>query len=249
MSLLSDVTSFLGDGARWQVGDPDSIPSRLLEHLEYTGLALGIAALIAIPVGLYIGHTGKGAFVAINAGNAGRALPTLGLLTLVVIFIGIGLVPVIVALVVLAIPPLLTATYAGLRAVDRATIDAARGQGMREGQVLLRTEVPMALPILMSGVRNATLQVVATATVAAYVALGGFGRYLIDGLAVRDYPQVVGGAVLVAGLAIVLDLILAAIQRLVVSPGVSGRAATRRAPRTAHVSTSVPSQPPRKVTP
>ena len=231
MSLVSDVVAFLGDGANWRVGDPSSIPTRLVQHLEYTGLALAIAAAIAIPVGLYIGHTGRGAFLAINAGNAGRALPTLGLLSLVVIVVGIGLVPVLVALVALAVPPLLTATYAGLRAVDRATIDAARGQGMRERQVLLRTEVPMALPILLSGVRNATLQVVATATVAAYVALGGFGRFLLDGLAVRDYPQMVAGATRVAALAIVLDLLLAGLGRLVVSPGVSGRAATRRGPR------------------
>ena len=231
MSLVSDVVSFLTDAANWQVGDPDSIPTRLLQHLEYTALALAIAAAIAIPVGLYIGHTGKGAFIAINAGNAGRSLPTLGLLVLVVTVIGIGLVPVLVALVALAVPPLLTSTYAGLRAVDRDTIDAARGQGMRERQVLLRTEVPMALPILLSGLRNATLQVVATATVAAYVALGGFGRFLLDGLAVRDFPQMLAGAALVAALAIVLDLLLAGLQRLVVSPGVSGRAATTRAPR------------------
>lgn len=242
MSLVTDVISFLGAPAHWQPGAPDAIPTRLLEHLAYTGLALAIAAVIAVPVGLYIGHTGRGAFFAINAGNAGRALPTVGLLSLVVIVVGIGLAPVIVALVVLAVPPLLTTTYAGLRAVDRATIDAARGQGMREGQVLLRTELPMALPIVISGVRNATLQVVATATVAAYVGLGGFGRYLIDGLAVRDYPQVAGGATLVAILAIVLDLGLAGVQRLVVSPGVSGRAATRRPALAA-------TTPPRKVTP
>lgn len=231
MSVVSDVAAFLVDGANWQPDNPDGITARLLEHLQYTGIALAIAAAIAIPVGLYIGHTGRFAFVAINAGNAGRALPTLGLLSLVVILIGIGLVPVIVALVVLAIPPLLTSTYAGLQSVDRATVDAARGQGMRERQVLLRTEVPIALPILMSGVRNATLQVVATATVAAYVALGGFGRFLVDGLAVREYAQVVAGAVLVAALAIVLDVLLAGAQRLVVSPGVSGRALTRSAPR------------------
>ncbi len=231
MSVVSDVAAFLVDGSNWQPGNPDGISARLLEHLQYTGIALVIAAAAAIPVGLYIGHTGRFAFVAINAGNAGRALPTLGLLSLVVILVGIGLVPVIVALVVLAIPPLLTATYAGLQSVDRATVDAARGQGMRERQVLLRTEVPIALPILMSGVRNATLQVVATATVAAYVALGGFGRFLVDGLAVREYAQVVAGAVLVATLAIVLDLLLACVQRLVVSPGVSGRALTRTTPR------------------
>ena len=234
LSVLTAVASFLGDSANWQPDNPDGITARLLEHLQYTGIALAVAAVIAIPVGLYIGHTGRLAFVAINAGNAGRALPTLGLLSLVVILVGIGLVPVIVALVVLAIPPLLTSTYAGLQSVDRATVDAARGQGMRERQVLLRTEVPIALPILMSGVRGATLQVVATATVAAYVALGGFGRFLVDGLAVREYAQVVAGAVLVATLAIALDLLLAGVQRLVVSPGVSGRALTRTTPRKAN---------------
>ena len=211
MSLAAEVASFLTDGANWQFGDPDAIPTRLLQHLEYTGLALVIAATIALPVGLYIGHTGKGAFLAINAGNAGRALPTLGLLVLVVTIVGIGLVPVLVALVALAVPPLLTSTYAGLRAVDRDTIDAARAQGMRERQVLWRTEVPMALPLILSGLRNATLQVVATATVAAFVALGGLGRYVIDGLATRDFAQMLAGASLVAALAIVLDLILAAI--------------------------------------
>lgn len=231
MSVLTDVAAFLAAGSNWQPENPDGITARLLEHLQYTGIALAIATAIAIPVGLFIGHTGRFAFIAINAGNAGRALPTLGLLSLVVILVGIGLVPVIVALVVLAIPPLLTSTYAGLQSVDRATVDAARGQGMRERQVLLRTEVPIALPILMSGIRNATLQVVATATVAAYVALGGFGRFLVDGLAVREYAQVVAGAVLVATLAIVLDLLLAGVQRLVVSPGVSGRALTRTTPR------------------
>ena len=231
MSVLTDVAAFLAARSNWQPENPDGITARLLEHLQYTGIALAIAAAIAIPVGLFIGHTGRFAFIAINAGNAGRALPTLGLLSLVVILVGIGLVPVIVALVVLAIPPLLTSTYAGLQSVDRAIVDAARGQGMRERQVLLRTEVPIALPILMSGIRNATLQVVATATVAAYVALGGFGRFLVDGLAVREYAQVVAGAILVATLAIVLDLLLAGVQRLVVSPGVSGRALTRTTPR------------------
>ncbi len=231
MNLLSNVLRFLTDPANWQAGAADSIPARIGEHLEYTALALAIAAAIAVPVGLYIGHTGKGAFLAINLGNAGRALPTLGLLSLAVIVAGIGLLPVLLALVVLAVPPMLTTTYAGLRSVDRSTVDAARGQGMREGQVLLRTEVPMALPILLSGVRNATLQVVATATVAAYVGLGGLGRFLLDGLAVRDYPQMAAGATLVAALAIVLDLLLAGVQRIVVSPGVSGRAATVGAPR------------------
>lgn len=228
MNIFAQVSRYLTTGSNWSLGDSMSISARLLQHLQYTVLALAIAAVIALPVGFYIGHTGRAAFVAINAGNAGRSLPTLGLLTFMVTLIGIGLVPAIIALVVLAVPPLLTNVYAGLRAVDPAAVDAARGMGMKSWQILFQVECPMALPIMLSGLRNATLQVVATATVAAYVGLGGLGRYLIDGLALHDYVQVVSGAILVAVLAVVLDVVLSAIQRLVVSAGVTGRAATRR---------------------
>jgi len=228
VNIFAQVSRYLTTGSNWSLGDSMSISARLLQHLQYTVLALAIAAVIALPVGFYIGHTGRAAFVAINAGNAGRSLPTLGLLTFMVTLIGIGLVPAIIALVVLAVPPLLTNVYAGLRAVDPAAVDAARGMGMKSWQILFQVECPMALPIMFSGLRNATLQVVATATVAAYVGLGGLGRYLIDGLALHDYVQVVSGAILVAVLAVVLDVVLSAIQRLVVSAGVTGRAATRR---------------------
>jgi osmoprotectant transport system permease protein len=217
MSLLE----FLSDPAHWS--GPSGIPTRLLEHVWYTLLALGIATAIALPVGLLIGHTNRGAFLAINLGNAARSLPTLGVLILVVLATGIGFTPVLVALVALAIPPVLTATYAGVRAVDPQIVDAARGMGMRAHQVLFRAEVPVALPVIMSGVRSAALQVVATATIAAYVALGGLGRFVIDGLAVRSYAEMLTGALFVALLAITLDLVLAALQRAVVSPGVTGR--------------------------
>jgi osmoprotectant transport system permease protein len=217
MSLLE----FLSDPAHWS--GPSGIPTRLLEHVWYTLLTLGIATAIALPVGLLIGHTNRGAFLAINLGNAARSLPTLGVLILVVLATGIGFTPVLVALVALAIPPVLTATYAGVRAVDPQIVDAARGMGMRAHQVLFRAEVPVALPVIMSGVRSAALQVVATATIAAYVALGGLGRFVIDGLAVRSYAEMLTGALFVALLAITLDLVLAALQRAVVSPGVTGR--------------------------
>lgn len=219
--MLADLLSFLTDPAHWQ--GSTGIPVRLLEHLEYTFAALALAAAIAVPVGLLIGHTGRGAYLAINAGNAARSLPTLGLLTLVVLLAGIGRTPVLVALVALAIPPILTATHAGIQGVDRAVTDAARGMGMRERAILLRVEIPVALPLIFSGLRSATLQVVATATVAAYVALGGLGRFLIDGLAVRDYSEMLAGAVMVALLAISLEAVYAGIQRLVVSDGVTGR--------------------------
>ncbi|GAA4121321.1 ABC transporter permease subunit [Nocardioides fonticola] len=219
---------FLLDGANWS--GPEGFPNRILEHLGYSGVALALALIIALPIGLYIGHTGRGAFVAINLGNAGRALPTLGVLMLVLAISGIGLRPVIVALVVLAVPPLLTSTYAGLRSVDPATVDAARGIGLREWQIVLGVEVPIALPVIIGGVRSAVLQVVSTATIAAYVGQGGLGRYLFDGLALADYPRIVAGAVVLAVLAVVIDLLLALFQRAVVSPGVDGRAARRRRP-------------------
>jgi osmoprotectant transport system permease protein len=157
-------------------------------------------------------------------------LPTFGLLSLIVTLVGIGTVPVLIALVVLAVPPILAATYAGIRAVDRSAVDAAVGMGMRPLQVLLKAEVPMALPLIVSGLRSALLQVCATATVAAYVGLGGLGRLLIDGLSIDEYDRVFAGAVLVALLAIALDLLGAAAERAIVSPGV--RAARGRRTRT-----------------
>ena len=236
---MNDGTfSFLLDGANWVPGDPDGFITRILEHLMFTGIAVLIAFVLAFPLGVLIGHTGKAAFLAINAGNAGRALPTLGVLMLVVSLAGAGLAPATVALVILAIPPILTSAYAGVSSVDPATVDASRGVGMTEAQIAMRVEVPEALPIIFGGIRNATLQVVSTATIAAYVGLGGLGRYLFDGLALRDYPRVVAGAVLVALLAVALDLALAGFQRSLVSPGIDGRAerGPRRTPRplTAH---------------
>ncbi|MDO9380797.1 MAG: ABC transporter permease [Nocardioidaceae bacterium] len=240
---MSGTFSYLLDGSRWAWGVTGSFPERIVEHLGYTFLGLAIAFVIAFPIGLLIGHTGRFAFLAINAGNAGRSLPTLGLLSIVVVISGIGLLPVVIGLVVLAIPPILTTTYAAVQAVDRATIDAARGMGMTESKILFGVELPIGLPLILGGIRNATLQVVSTATVAAYVGLGGLGRYLIDGIATRDYPQVVAGSLLVGLLAIVLDLILAGFQRLVVSPGVDGRAVKGRGRRTSRPGDSPTSTP------
>jgi osmoprotectant transport system permease protein len=227
---MSDgLLGYLLDPANWQGGGVRaSIPALVLTHLWYTAQALVVAAVIALPLGLFIGHTGKGSFIAINAANAGRSLPTLGLIILLVVVMGLGFGPVLIALVVLAIPPILTTTYAGIRAVDPAAVDAARGMGMRPLQVLFKVEVPIALPLISSGLRNALLQVVATSTVAAYVGIGGLGRLLIDGLSLNDYGRVVAGAVVVAGLAIVLDLLAAGTQRIIVSPGLTGRIPRRR---------------------
>jgi len=226
---MNDGTfSFLLDGTNWNTSNPDGFFACTLEHLLYCSLALCIAFLVAFPLGLLIGHTNRGSFLAINAGNGGRALPTLGIVMLVVSLAGLGLLPVTVALVMLAIPPILTTTYAGIRSVSGATVDAARGLGMKEWQIALQVELPNALPIIFGGLRNATLQVVSTATIAAYLGMGGLGRYLFDGLALRDYPRVVAGAVVLAVLAVALDLVVGGIQRLVVSRGVDGRVVTSR---------------------
>jgi osmoprotectant transport system permease protein len=212
MSVVSDTIDWLTEPDHYT--GSDGIPDRLVEHLGYTAETIAIAAVIAIPLGLWIGHTGRfrGAAVAIT--GAVRALPTLGLLTSIVLLMGIGLTPTLIALVVLAVPPLLAGAYAGVESVDRQTIDAARSMGMTELQILRKVEIPLALPIIVGGLRSAVLQVVATATVAAYVGLGGLGRYLIDGQAVSDYAQMAGGAVLVVVLAIVLDGVFAALQAL-----------------------------------
>jgi osmoprotectant transport system permease protein len=217
MSVFSDVVSWLGDPTHWS--GAQGVPTRVAEHLGYTGLAVAVAAVVAVPLGALIGHTGRGGFLVVGLANGLRSLPELGLLTLLVLGMGIGLVPVTLALVVLAIPPLLAGTYAGVRNVDRATVDAAKGMGMTGPTVLMRVELPNALPLILGGLRAASLQVLATAAIAAYVSLGGLGRFLIDGLAVSDYPQVVSGAVLIAALALLVERVLATAQRLAVSPG------------------------------
>lgn len=227
--MIGDVVGWLTAPAHWS--GVDGIPTHLIEHVGYSMLAVAVAAAIALPLGLAIGHTGRGTFVVAGLANGLRALPTLGLLILFVILLSphvtgnlVYLLPSEIVLVLLAVPPILTSTYAGVQNVPPAVRDAAEGMGMTGFGVLTRVELPCALPLLLSGVRAATLQCIATATVAAYVSLGGFGRYVVDGLAQRDFPQMAAGAVLVAGLALVADALLVLLERLVVSPGVSGRA-------------------------
>ncbi|MGJ6962327.1 ABC transporter permease [Streptosporangium sp. G11] len=220
------LIDFFGDPANWS--GPDGIPNRLLEHLEFAGLSLLLAMLIALPLGLLIGHTGKGALLVILTANAARALPTLGLLVLIVLFMGVGtILPVLIPLVALAVPPILVNTYEGIRGVDPDLRDAAYGMGLKGGQVLGRVLVPVALPLILLGLRLAAIQVVATATVAAYVGLGGLGRFIIDGLATKNFPSTIGGAVLVALLALLVQLGFTLVQRVTVSPGVSERQTIR----------------------
>jgi osmoprotectant transport system permease protein len=226
--VTGDVLQWLFDGANWQGGE--GIPLRVWQHVSYSAIAVAIATLIAVPAGLWVGHTGRGRFVAVNLAGVLRAVPSLGLLFASLMILGPRIpgelgahVPVQVVLVVLAVPPILAGAYAGVEAVDPAARDAARGMGMRGSEVLWRVELPCALPLIGSGLRSAVLQVVATATLAATVGLGGLGRYLIDGLAVRDYAQMAGGALLVAALALLLDLAAATLMRFVVSPGLTGK--------------------------
>ncbi|MFI6507458.1 ABC transporter permease [Streptosporangium sp. NPDC050855] len=220
------LLEFFGDPATWS--GPDGIPARLLEHLEFAGLSLLLATLIALPLGLLIGHTGRGAVLVVFAANAARALPTLGLLVLIVLLMGVGtILPVLIPLVALAVPPILVNTYEGIRGVDPELRDAAYGMGLKGGQVLGRVLVPVALPLILLGLRLAAIQVVATATVAAYVGLGGLGRFIIDGLATKNFPSTIGGAVLVALLALLVQLGFTLVQRVTVSPGVSERQTIR----------------------
>jgi osmoprotectant transport system permease protein len=221
MKNLLRAFQWLANPSHWS--GYDGIATRLTEHLWLTALSLMIAAVVALPVGVLIGHTGHGAFLVITVGNSARALPTLGVLIMVVLGVGIGVIPALVALVVLAVPPILTTAYAGVRAVDPAVVDAAQGMGLTGWQIVRRVEIPLAMPLLIAGFRTATLMVISTATIAAYVALGGLGRFIVDGYALQDYPQMLGGGLLVAAMAVTVDLALAALQRQVTSPGVSRR--------------------------
>ncbi|MPY35923.1 ABC transporter permease [Streptomyces adustus] len=218
MNLLQFVHAFFGDGSHWH--GYDGIPTRVLEHVRYSLEALALAAAIGLPVGLVTGHYGRGGNALALLATAGRALPTFGLLVLVVTWLGFGLGPVMIPLVVLAVPPILVTTYEAVRSVDPAPVDAARGMGMPEPRILFQVELPVALTLILGGLRSAAVQIVSTATIAAYVGLGGLGRYIIDGLYQRNYEKVVGGATLVAALALATLAVFWAVARLTVSPGV-----------------------------
>jgi osmoprotectant transport system permease protein len=224
MTFIGELATWLSTPANW-VGSDGMLP-RLVEHLAFSGGSLLIAVLVALPIGLAIGHTGRGALLVISLSNIGRALPTLGLLGIVLTItanwwppLGFFLIPTIVALVALAIPPIVTNTYAGLREVDPEAIEAGRGMGMRELELLRQVEIPLALPSILTGLRVSAVQVVATATLAAVLGAGGLGRLIIDGIAQQDDPELFMGAVLVGLLAIATELGFAWLQRRAVSPG------------------------------
>lgn len=225
--MIPRILEWLTASATWS-GDA-GLGARIIDHLWYSLLAVVLAAVIAIPLGLWVGHTGR-AKSLVSVANSLRAVPTLGLLFAVALWLGpriegelAFLIPSIVVLVILVIPPILSGVYAGVEAVDPAARDAARGMGMTGGEIVRHVEIPIAMPLMLSGLRSAFLQVIATATVAAYVGLGGLGRYLIDGIKTGDYVSTAGGAIVVSVLALLVDGVLAVVQRLVVSPGLTGR--------------------------
>jgi osmoprotectant transport system permease protein len=217
MSFFSYAWDWLTQSANWH--GSGSIPQQIVAHLGYSILPLVIATVIGIPAGAAIGHTGRGAVFAVNLANAWRAIPTLGLLTLLAVFLGFSFLTWLLPLVVLAIPPILVNTYEGVAGVDPGVRDAAKGAGMTSWQQVTRVEVPIALPLILVGLRTATIFVVATATIAAYVGLGGLGRFIIDGLASYDYGPVAGGALLLVVLAVFVLAFFAILSRLVVPAG------------------------------
>lgn len=223
-NLFGDALAWLSDPAHW--GGSAGIGVRIWEHLWISALAVLIAAGIALPVGVLIGHARRGAGAVGALTGAARALPTLGVVTLVALWLGIGLAAPLVALVVLAIPSLLAGAYSGVQAVPRETSEAARAIGMRPAQVVWQVELPLALPVIVGGIRAAVLQVVATATLAAYTADVGLGRFLFAGLKTRDYGQMLGAAMLVILIALALEVMLAGAQR-------AAQRATRRSAPTA----------------
>jgi osmoprotectant transport system permease protein len=217
MSYFQIAWQWLTATQQWHGGD--GIPVRLVQHLEYTGIALGIALIIALPAGLAMGHLRRGGFVVVTVANFGRALPTLGLLVLIFVLTSGSSASWLVPLVALAIPPILVNTYEGVLGVDPNLTDAARGMGMTEWQVLRKVEIPVATPLILLGLRISAIQVVATATIAAYIGLGGLGRYIIDGLARDEYNVVAGGAAVIVLLALAIQALFTLLRWLIVPVG------------------------------
>lgn len=228
MNLFSEALAWLFSPDRW-VG-PYALPVLSGQHIYYTVVSVVIAALIALPLGWLIGHTGKGREVAVAVSGAARAIPSFGLMVLLVLILGVLRIPeaAVITFVLLAIPSLLAGAYTGLEAIDRRVLDSARSMGMTEWQVFWKVEVPLGLPLLVGGIRAALLQVIATVTIAAYVNLGGLGWPIIQGIPLRKFDQVLGGAILVAVLALAVDLIFALLQHAAVPAGVRAPTTTRR---------------------
>jgi len=231
MQFVASVVGWLTDPTHWQ--GIDGIPNRVGEHLWLSGLSVLLATLLAALPGVWLGHRGRGEFLAINVTNLGRALPSMALLAFalpvsIALGLGLGFWPTLFAVVPLGIPPILTNSYTAVRGVDRDVVEAARGMGLSEWQVLGAIELPIALPLILAGVRNATVAIIATATLGALVAGGGLGRYIVDGLALQDYQRLCVGALLVALLAILAEVAFGALERATAMPDARGATARAR---------------------
>ena len=212
MKLLFEAFQWLADGHNWL--GPSGILERVGQHIVFVAAVVSISTLIALPIGLYIGHTGRWKNLVMIGTGAARAVPTLGLLTLVGLWLGIGWQAPLIALIALAIPPIIAGAYSGVIS-SQGSSDAARAIGLTEGQILTQLEIPVGAPLILAGLRSALLQVIATATLAAYTANLGLGRFLYAGLKTREYGQMIGGALIVVALALVCDLALGAVQERV----------------------------------
>lgn len=216
MNLFADAVAWLTDPEQWT--GSGSLGERIGEHAWYSLVALVISALVAIPVGYLVGHTGRGKQLVVGLSGAGRALPSLGLLTVLTLLVGVGdaLIAATVVFVVLGVPSVLAGAYSGVENVERSVVDAARAQGMTHWQVLVRVEAPLGLPLLVGGLRNAALQIIATAVLAAYVGLGGLGTYIQRGISLQRYDEMLGAAILIVVLALAVDGLFALLARFAV---------------------------------
>lgn len=222
MDLIARTATWLLDAAHW--GGANGIPARLLEHVGLSAASLVIAIAIALPLGLWIGHTGRFTWLAVNAANLWRALPSLAVIAIVLPITapldpqaGFKIYPTVAAMIVLALPPILVNAHAGVAGVDRDLVEAGRGQGLSERQILTRLELPLAVPVIVAGIRSGAIQIIATATLGAIFGFGGLGRYLVDGFAQFSRggdAQMLAGATLVAALVIVTEAAFAVLQRL-----------------------------------
>ena len=225
MNLFFDAIAFIFTPV-WTIITTErenDIIARAGQHLGFTFVSLLAATIIAVPIGYAIGHTGKGREFAVGLSGAARAIPSLGLLTILALAVGFTSRPIaaVIVFLVLGVPSILAGAYAGIESIDKRTIDAARAVGMTEWQILTKVEIPLGLPLLLGGIRNATLQIVATAALAAYIGLGGLGVYIFEGLPIRNFTEMLAGALLIAILAIVLDGVFAVLQQFAVPRGVT----------------------------
>ena len=227
MTIIEQTLAWLADPTHWQ--GPTGIPARMLEHVAISGVSLVIAIAIALPIGLYIGHTGRGVSLAVNSANLWRALPSLAVIAVVLPITaaidprnGFLIYPTVVAMVVLGVPPILVNACAGIGGVDSDVRDAARGQGLSGRQILTRVEIPLAVPVVVTGIRSSAVQIIATATLGAVFGFGGLGRYLVDGFAqftLGGAAQMLAGVILVAALVLATDIAFRVLQRALTAKG------------------------------